>query len=341
MRVVYYVNQFFGGIGAEDQADVPFQGRPGAIGPAQALRRVVEPGTEIVATVMAGDNWVNTDLGPRVHAIANAIMSYFPDVVLAGPAFGAGRYGVAVGALVAELGQRGVVAVGSMDKNNPAVSIYRHQTFLVDSGTSPKSMGDIVTAMWRLARALVQGEEIGDPGTGRYIARGYRVPVRHRQPGAMRAVDMLLRKLAGEPFTSEIPWRESETFSASPPLEDLSKATIVLVTDGGIVPCGNPDHIEGSMATKIGRYPLSAATCLEPNHGGYDLRFARENPYRVLPLDSVLRLQEAGVISQIHPYWFTTAGNATSVERAKIFAQKVLAELRTILGPVGVLLTST
>lgn len=340
MRVVYYVNQFFGGIGSEDRADAPLQVRPGAIGPAQALR-VVEPRTEVVATVIAGDNWVNTDLGPRIDTITNTILSYAPDVVLAGPAFGAGRYGVAVGALVSELGRHGVVAVGAMDRNNPAVSIYRREAYLIDSGTSPKRMGDSVAAMWKLARALAQGEDIGDAETWGYIGRGYRVSVRHDQPGAVRVVNMLLRKLAGEPFASEIPWRESETFLQSPPLKDLRQATIVLVTDGGIVPCGNPDHIEGSMATKIVRYPLSVATCLDVNHGGYDVRFARENPYRVLPLDSLLRLQEAEMIGQVYPFWFTTAGNATPVERAKMFAQSVVDELNQIPGSVGVLLTST
>ena len=33
LRVVHYVNQFFGGIGGEDQADVGVTVRAGAIGP--------------------------------------------------------------------------------------------------------------------------------------------------------------------------------------------------------------------------------------------------------------------------------------------------------------------
>lgn len=341
VRVVYYVNQFFGGIGGEEQADAALQVRPGAVGPAQALKRVAGANIEVVATVVAGDNWVNGELGPRIDAVANTIAAYSPDVVLAGPAFGAGRYGVAVGALAAELGRRGQVVVGAMDRNNPAVVIYRRQAYLIDSGTSPKSMTDIVAKMWKLAQALFQGSDVGDAQTFGYIARGYRVPVRHEKSGAERAVDLLMKKLAGQPFVSEIPLREAESFVQSPALTDLGHATIVLVTDGGIVPCGNPDHIEGSMATKIMRYSLAMAECLDVNHGGYDVRFARENPYRVLPLDSLFRLKDQGFIGQVHPFWFTTAGNATPGDRAKQFAQVVISELKTIAGPVGVLLTST
>ena len=33
MRVVHYLNQFFGGIGGEEKAGVPLEARPGAVGP--------------------------------------------------------------------------------------------------------------------------------------------------------------------------------------------------------------------------------------------------------------------------------------------------------------------
>ena len=39
-------------------------------------------------------------------------------------------------------------------------------------------------------------------------------------------------------------------------LKILSKATIALVTSGGIVPKGNPDHIESSSASKYGKYDI-------------------------------------------------------------------------------------
>ncbi len=42
----------------------------------------------------------------------------------------------------------------------------------------------------------------------------------------------------------------------NPAIKDLSKATIALCTSGGIVPKGNPDHIESSSASHYGEYSL-------------------------------------------------------------------------------------
>ncbi|HUX86995.1 MAG TPA: glycine/sarcosine/betaine reductase selenoprotein B family protein, partial [Chloroflexota bacterium] len=38
LRVVHYLNQFFAGIGGEDQANLPVQIRDGAIGPGRLLQ---------------------------------------------------------------------------------------------------------------------------------------------------------------------------------------------------------------------------------------------------------------------------------------------------------------
>ena len=39
LRVVHYVNQFFGGIGGEDQAHVGVSAREGAVGPGRLLEK--------------------------------------------------------------------------------------------------------------------------------------------------------------------------------------------------------------------------------------------------------------------------------------------------------------
>ena len=41
MRVVHYLNQFFGGIGAEEQAGMGLEVRDGAVGPGRALGATV------------------------------------------------------------------------------------------------------------------------------------------------------------------------------------------------------------------------------------------------------------------------------------------------------------
>lgn len=47
-----------------------------------------------------------------------------------------------------------------------------------------------------------------------------------------------------------------------PAIADISKATIAIVTSGGIVPFGNPDHIAASSAQNYGAYDLDGVTDL-------------------------------------------------------------------------------
>ena len=57
VRVLHYLNQFFGGIGGEEQADAPLTLFDGARGPGIALERLA-PEIEVVATIAGGDNYV-------------------------------------------------------------------------------------------------------------------------------------------------------------------------------------------------------------------------------------------------------------------------------------------
>ena len=51
MRVVHYLNQFFGGIGAEEQAGVGLEVHNGAVGPGKLLEQLLGEGAEIVMTL--------------------------------------------------------------------------------------------------------------------------------------------------------------------------------------------------------------------------------------------------------------------------------------------------
>jgi len=57
MRVVHYLNQFFGGIGAEEQAGIPLEARDVAVGPGKLLEELLGGGTEVVMTLICGDNY--------------------------------------------------------------------------------------------------------------------------------------------------------------------------------------------------------------------------------------------------------------------------------------------
>ena len=58
LRVVCYLNQFFGQLGGEDKAGVGPQVMPGAIGSARAVQQALGDIGTVVATVLCGDNYV-------------------------------------------------------------------------------------------------------------------------------------------------------------------------------------------------------------------------------------------------------------------------------------------
>lgn len=66
------------------------------------------------------------------------------------------------------------------------------------------------------------------------------------------------------PFETDLPMPKFDRVEPGKAIEDLSKAKIAIVTSGGIVPVGNPDHIESSNATKFGGIQWKAWTeCLK------------------------------------------------------------------------------
>ena len=64
-----------------------------------ALKKALEGNAEIVATVICGDSYFNENLESAKIEILEMIKKYNPDLFIAGPAFNAGRYGVACGSI--------------------------------------------------------------------------------------------------------------------------------------------------------------------------------------------------------------------------------------------------
>jgi glycine reductase len=156
---------------------------------------------------------------------------------------------------------------------------------------------------------------------------------------------MLLRKLGGEPYQTEYAMPAFDRVPPAPPISDLAGTTIALVTSGGIVPRGNPDHIESASASRFGDYPLEGLAALSPEthqsaHGGYDPTFANADPNRVLPVDAMRELEAEGRFAALHPRYYATVGNGTSVESARRFGREIAA-LLVNAGVQAVILTST
>jgi glycine reductase len=346
LKAVHYLNQFFGGIGGEDKAGMPPTARDGAVGPGILFQQILGEEAEIVGTVMCGDNTFAENMDRTKDAVLSLIKKYEPDLVLAGPAFNAGRYGIACAAVCKAVTlEMGIPAVTAMFPENPAVEMYKKWVYIIPADRTTLGMKDAAQKMAQLVLKPVRGETLGTPEEEGYIPRGVRRNYFASENGAVRAVEMLVRKMKAEPFRTEYPMPVFDRVAPLPPVERFDKATIALITSGGIVPKGNPDRIESSSASRFGKYDIREVGLLSPEtyetaHGGYDPTYANADPHRVLPLDVVRDLEREGRIGKLYPYYYATVGNGTSVAHAKDFAQEISKDLVRD-GVQAVILTST
>lgn len=346
LRVVHYVNQFFGGIGGEDQAHVGPQIKEGPVGPGRAIQGLLGGRDQVVATAICGDNYFAENMEKAAADIVRLIRPYRPDVVIAGPAFEAGRYGISCGAVCQEVQkQLHIPAVTGMYEENPGVDLFHKEAYIVISGNSVMSMNESLKKMVNLALKLAAGQRIGRPSEEGYVPRGLIVNELAERTGAERAVDMLLDKLQGRPVVSEVTQPKFAPVELAPAIDDLSSATIALVTDGGLVPRGNPDRIESGGATKFGKYSIRDVRALKPedydvNHGGYDGVFIRQDPNRLVPVDVLRELEAERKIGRLFDFYYTTAGVSTTIESSKRMGRAIGLDLKS-QGISGVILTST
>ncbi|MFQ6075643.1 MAG: glycine/betaine/sarcosine/D-proline family reductase selenoprotein B [Candidatus Bathyarchaeia archaeon] len=333
-RIVHFINQFFAGIGAEKKAGIAPVEFKGAIGPGKAIQEKIGDRGKIVATIACGDNYFTENMEKASDEVINLISKYKPDIVIAGPAFRAGRYGTACGKVVIEAWKRlKVPAFTAMNEENPGVDLFRKDTYILKTGRSVAEMDKAVADMTRFLLKMIRGEKIGLPKEEGYFEKGIRVNVFAEEMGAKRAVDMLIAKLKGEKFETELPMPTFIKYKPQPAIEDPSKAKVGLVTSGGIVPKGNPDRLQASSATKYLEYSLEGVEELTPDkwqtaHGGYDPTFANEDPNRVLPLDVVRDLEREGKIGKLYEKYYVTVGNGTPIERAKRFGREIAKKLK-------------
>ena len=345
-RIVHYINQFFAGIGGEEKAGVRPESRNGALGPGMAFKVVFGNEAEIVGTVICGDGYFAENMDEAGEKILKMIADFKPDAVIAGPAFNAGRYGTACGAVSeAVLKKLGIPVVTGMYPENPGVDMFRKSVYIVETSDSARGIKDAVPAMSKLIMKSLRGEPIGSPADEGYIQRGVRVNRFHDKIGAARAVDMLVKKLKGEEFKTEYPMPVFDRVPPAEPIKDMKNAVIALVTSGGIVPKGNPDHIEASSASKYGTYSIAGVQSADEvayatAHGGYDPTYANTDPNRVLPIDVLREMEKEGMFSKLYDYFFTTVGNGTSVASSKKFGSEIGERLKKD-GVDAVILTST
>lgn len=347
-KAIHYLNQFFGQIGGEDKAGFEPEIREGIVGPGILLNNLLSPVAEVTQTVICGDNYFGSRKEEAIETILHFLEDKEFDIFIAGPAFMAGRYGVACGEICKAVKERfNVPVITSMYVENPGVEMFRKEIYIFPGGKGAVAMRKDMPKMAAFAKKLLTNETILSAEDEAYLPRGIRLET-FKEPavsGADRAVTMLLKKLSGKEYTTEMPMPVNDKVPIATPIEALGEATIALVSSGGIVPVGNPDRIQSASATKWGKYPIAELDELQTGvwetiHAGFDPSAANADPDRIVPLDALRCFEKENRIGRIHEYMYCTVGTGTTQAEASRMGAEIAQQLK-VANVSAVILTST
>jgi glycine reductase len=317
----------------------------GPVGAGRALQQILREDGTVIASVICGDNYLNDERDKALAAIVAMLRERKPDVLIAGPAFESGRYGLACTEVCKAAQRAGIPALAGMHPDNPGVESGRPDVLVIPTGASPVQMQAALSAMVRLALKLGRQEPLGPAEVEGFLPRGRRQAYTREAPGYRRALEMLKAKLQGQPFTTEVPILTPERVAPAQPIAELSTATIALVTTGGLVRKGNPDKQVSANATRYFRHDVSELESLsgsdwEAYHAGYFNHIVNKNPNYILPLSFMRDLQRKGEIGGIYPHIYALPGVSTPVAQARRMGADIARELKEA-GVSGCLLVAT
>jgi len=321
IRVLHYINQFFAGIGGEDYASTKPEIRLGKVGPGILLEQALTGRGQIVATLICGDNYASEHPRELEELAQAAVDEHHVQLLVAGPAFNSGRYGMACGTVCAAVQ---VPSVTGLHLENPAVDAFRARTYVIPTTATGFGMASAMANITRLGLKLATGQRLGPAADEGYFAQGLRRNLWRADPAAKRALDLLMAKVRGEPWQSEI---ELPVYGVVVPAAPVGKsARVALATEGGLVPAKNPDGLEGTRCTKWTAYGLERLG-QEPFvsvHGGYDSRWVDADPNRMIPYDAARDVLHG----RLAETFFSTVGCGMPVGRGEEFGAEMAAVAR-------------
>lgn len=329
--VVCFVNQFFGQIGGEDMAHVGFSVKQEAVGPAKLFESLMKDECEIAGTVICGDNYFAEHTEQAIQEGVELVRGLKPDLFIAGPAFNAGRYGISCGNMASAVGRElGIPTVTGMYPENPAVDLFRKDTYIIKTGIMSSEMRKVAPKMAGLALRLLRGEHIGSAASEGYVIRDIILNEEQESNAAHRAIEMVLKKIKGEPFVSELLPPHFDVVEPAPPLDTLKGKRVALVSDGGLIPERNPDRLKPNGSTTWGHYDWDTLIAEKHFviHSGYDGTWVLEDPYRLFPVDILREKVEQGEIGALEPEVYVACGNCASVSASKVKGQQIAQALK-------------
>ncbi len=335
-KAILYINQFFGGVGGEDQADFEPVVKEDAVGPGLALQAGLRD-AQITHTLICGDNFMNSHKNEAIKRIQAFLAGKEFDLFLAGPAFQSGRYGMSCGEMCQFISETyGVPAVTCMNLENPGVDAYRNvqSIYILKGSKSAAKLREDAGKMAAFANKLLVGEPILWADAEGYFGHGVRKEVFVDKTSADRAVDMLLAKLSGAPYQTEYKIEIHDAVSPAKAVADIRKAKIALITTGGLVPVGNPDHMPSGTASIWKEYPIDELDALRTGaffsvHGGFSTNDVNADPEALLPLSNIKALLKEGTFGSLYPNFISTTGNLTALKEARRMGEEIAQMLHT------------
>lgn len=348
IRVLHYLNQFFAGIGGEEEAghDVVFL--PRAVGVGAEIEKALKVHGVEFATIACGDNYFHEAEAEALQVIRASIDQFHPDIFIAGPAFNAGRYGIACAKVCSWVRDHWQIpAITALHEDNPGSQEIGRHVFVIQTGASTASMAQTLNRVVQLMEKLIAGDDSGaESFRAEYcLPIPRRFTVRSDKADYVRAVDLLLAKLNGKSYQSEIPRVEVEQHSIPNLALGLKDSTIALVTEGGLVPKGNPDRLESSRGSRYFKYSIDGRDGLERGefeamHTGYDTSTVDQDPDRIVPLDAMRVLENAQRFKKLHDHYFVTTGTGAMPSKMAELGSGIADELAGA-GINAVILTAT
>lgn len=333
IRVVHYINQFYGGYGSEDTASMGIVVKEEVVGPGLPLQGGLGDDYEIVATIICGDNHIAENIESVCGEFVEIVKKYDAQLFVAGPGFNAGRYGLGCGASTAAITEKlKIPAVTALYSENPGTDLYKDRCYILQTKNNAAQMRQAIKQVVAFAKRLVEGDFIGSGKDEGYHGSGPAIDIDYSTPACKRGVDMLLKKYYHENIHTEVMMPNHEDIPVPVLDKPLNEIKLALVTDGGLVPKGNPDNMVPTNSKFYKSYSVGDAAKLdasdyEVSHQGYNNAFVLEDPNRLVPVDAAVKLQNEGKIGSFYNSYFTTAGVMTPMEVGKNFGEGIAREL--------------
>src|SRR5699024_9637134 len=207
-KAILYLNQFFGQIGGEDKADFAPVIKADLVGPAIELQKQLKDDIEITHTIICGDNYMGSNTDEAIEKILDFLKDKEFNIFFAGPAFRAGRYGSACGHICKAVKEKyNVPVISSMNEENPGVEMFHKDIYIFKGGASAAAMRKDIKKMATFGNKVLDGQELLPAKEEGYFGREIRrqVWLEPSVTAADRVIDMLLKKVKGKPFQTELP----------------------------------------------------------------------------------------------------------------------------------------